>query len=186
VITGDRTLDRKLKHLAERSGRRAMARGVSAGMTVLGKACRAAINATPGATPGMKREARRAIGKRFQRGGTNRMGRTTAQVAKVGFAVGKRAAAAARARALGHEGRAKRIEAGETAGRGVGISIANIHWFVLGTKERQHKSGHPTGSMEGVFGDVTERAFAAGHGAALQAARDKIAAEIEKEARARA
>jgi len=136
---------------------------------------RAAINATD-ASPELKREARKTIGARF--------GRTRAidvRHAKVGFSVGKRAAAVRRAKAA----RTKRIEAGKSGGGGVGISAANIHWFVLGTDSREHKSGHPTGQIANIFGEVTRLAFATSAMASVHAARKKISEVIKREARKR-
>jgi hypothetical protein len=166
-------LERKLAHLEKRAARRVAAKGIRAGLTVVGKAMRSAINASD-ASPELKREARKTIGQRFQRKVAGGLG----PQAKVGFSVAKRTKQIAKARAA----RTKRVEAGKSGGRGVGISAKNIHWFVLGTDEREHKSGHSTGKIDGVFGDVTRQALATSQGAALAAARAKMSAEIKKEA----
>ena len=75
------------------------------------------------------------------------------------------------------------MRAGKSGGSGVGVSAANIHWFVLGTDERHQKSGHPTGQIANVFGNVTRLALTASTGPSLAAARRKITQVIEREAR---
>ncbi len=175
TITGDKQLRRQLVHLEKRVAKRAMTAGINAGMTRLIKGMRAAIDATPAPAgysgdgwTNTKKEARRSIGKRFRRGGTNRMGTTTAEVAKTGFKVGKK--------------KSKQDKRSKSTSGGVGIGIANIHWFVLGTDERQQSSGRPTGKIEPVFGNVTDQAMATSSGAALAAARKKVAQVILREA----
>ncbi len=167
TVTGDKQIRRQLAHLKKRVAKRAMTSGINASMTALGKGLRAAINAT-NVDSNMKKEARRSIGKRFKRGGTSRMGITTAQVAKVGFKIGKT--------------KAQQKKRTQGASRGVGVSVRNIHWFVLGTDERAHDSGSPTGKIQGVFGDVTAQAMASSSGAAIAAARKKVGQVILREA----
>lgn len=168
TVTGDKQIQRKLRHLGTRVAKRAMTAGINASMTVLNKGMRAAINATD-VDSNLKREARRSIGKRFKRGGTSRMGVTTAQVAKLGFKVGKK--------------KAKQDKRTTSSSGGVGASVRNIHWFVLGTKERRHDSGSPTGRIQGVFGNVTAQAMASSSGAAVVAARAKVGQVILRDAR---
>jgi hypothetical protein len=173
ALLGDKELDRKLKRLAANSSKKAITAGIRAGMAPIAKAMRAAINSTS-ASSELKREARKTIGARF--GKTRKI---QERHAKVGFGVGKRAAAVKRAKAA----RQKRIEGGRSGGGGVGISAANIHWFVLGTDERHQESGHPTGQIANVFGDVTRLAMAGSMAASVHAARRKITQVIEREAR---
>jgi len=167
-VTGDKQIQRKLARFEKRTAKKALTAGVKAGQTKVRKAMRAAINASD-ASADLKREARKSIGSRFTRGGVARTGKVTARVSKVGFSVAKK-----------HK---KLKKTGEGRSRGVGVSAANIHWFVLGTNERQHDSGHPTGRIENVFGDVTRQAVAASSGQALAAARAKVTQVIQREAR---
>lgn len=165
VLLGDKALTRKLDRLSKSGSKKAIVAGIRASMTPIAKAMRAAINASE-ASPKLKREARKTIGARFAKGFKQR----NVREAKVGFSVGKKKKAIAKATAA-HEG------------GGVGLSAANIHWFVLGTDERQQKSGKATGKIEGVFGDVTRQALATSAPASVAAARKKIKQVIEREAR---
>lgn len=183
ALLGDKALDRKLKRLSTTSSNRAITAGIRASMTPVARAMRSAVNASEASTS-LKREARRAIGQRFAKakGGPKRGIRE----AKVGFGVGQTEKVRARKVASGEAARAK----GESSGKGVGVGVANIHWFVLGTDERvlKHgsergpKAGHPTGEIDNVFGGVTRLAFAASNQAAVVAARKKIWAVTKKEA----
>lgn len=171
ALEGVEQLKRKLESLGTTTARRAMRSAVNASMTPIVKAIRAGINATSASTP-LKTEARKTIGKRFgkAKGGANR-----GQVeAKAGFAVGK-----------------KPTPANDRTGKkGVGVGVANIHWFVLGTAERRlkkgsvrgPKSGHRTGKIEPPFAGVMQVAVAASQGAALEAARNKLSQILLKEA----
>jgi len=172
VLIGEKELDRKLKRLGRQGSRRAVRAGINAGLSHVARALRAAIDATPIDTTdekGIKRAAKKTVGKRF---GKAKGGPRRGQVeAKVGLGVGKRGGK-----------RTERLSSGKT--RGVGISAINIHWFVLGTDDRYHKStGHPTGRIEPLFKGVAARAAAASKGPALTAARKKIQQVIEREAR---
>jgi len=60
-------------------------------------------------------------------------------VAKVGLGVGKRKKPPPRTRS------------------GVGVSKQNIHWFVLGTKERVTKTGKPRGKIEPMLSGIVGR-----------------------------
>ncbi len=174
VLLGDKELERKLKHLSRRGSKRAITAGIRASMTPIARAMRAAINSSD-ATAELKRAARASIGARF--GKTRRI---TERRAKVGFSVGKKA------KQIRAAYRSKKVD-----GKGVGISAANIHWFVLGTDERTlkkgsargPKAGHPTGKLVGVFGDVTRHAMAGSMAASVAAARKKISQVIEREAK---
>lgn len=166
AIDGLPQAQRKLSHLAESASRKALTAGIRAGMTPLGKAMRAAINAAD-ASPELKRAARKSIGQRFAR---PRGGARDERAARVGFAVGKK--------------RGTLLTAHKS--RGVGLGVANIHWFVLGTDERKQKSGHETGRIRDVFGDATSQAVASSAAASIDAARRKISQVILKEAQKRA
>jgi hypothetical protein len=166
-LLGDKELSRKLDALGGRASRRAITTGVSAALTPLARAMRSAVNASS-ASADLKRAARATIGKRFS---TTRVSRNEKQ-AKAGFAVGKPSkvkAAKARKRSA--------------AGGGVGVSAANIHWFVLGTADRTTKSGHSTGRISPAFTGVMQQAFSASQSTMVAVARAKISQVIEREAR---
>lgn len=173
TLLGSKELNRKLDRLSKSGSKRAIVGGIRAGMTPIARAMRAAIN-TSDASPELKREARKTIGARF-----DKKRYSDVRQARVGFSVGKKKKTIQRAQAA----RGKRVAEGKSGGGGVGISAANIHWFVLGTDERQTKSGRRTGKIKGVFGNVTRQALASSAGASLAAARRKIRQVIEREAR---
>jgi hypothetical protein len=179
AVQGLADIQEKLAHLAGKGASKLLRSGVGAGMTVLAQSLRAAVNNTA-APSDVKRAARKWIGKRYAKGGTSRTGKTTRAAAKVGFAVGFKKAAL-------HAQAAKHAASGE---KGVGLSAANIHWFVLGTKKRTlkrgsakgPKAGHPTGSIAAfLFGSV-KMATELGGPQALEAARQKISELLAKEA----
>ena len=173
TLLGPKELNRNLDRLSRSGSKRAIVAGIRAGMQPVARAMRAAINASE-ASPELKREARKTIGARF-----NKTRHSQVREARVGFSVGKKVKQIRGAQAA----RGKRIEAGKSGGSGVGVSAANIHWFVLGTDERHQKSGHPTGQIANVFGNVTRLALTASTGPSLAAARRKITQVIEREAR---
>jgi hypothetical protein len=123
VVEGLDDVKSFLAGLAAGGSARVVRAAVGAAMTVIAQGARDQINATA-APPAVKRAARKLIGKRFSRqGGVVR--------AKVGFAVGmsqtvKRGSAA-------YERQTQRYLKKRP---GVGLSAADIHWFVLGTKDR--------------------------------------------------
>ena len=155
---GDKALHRTLRGLSDKSVNNAASAGIRASMTPLRRALRAAIN-TVDAGPAMKRAARASIGSRFRR-----TGRRDRRGAKAGFAVGKKQEDTIRVR------------------KGVGASAKNIHWFVLGTKERITKAGKKTGAVPNIFDGVAGTALRASEALMLAAARAKITQVIEREA----
>lgn len=184
TVIGQKALERTLRRLATTASDKAITAGVRASMVSIAKAMRAAVNSTS-ASSELKREARKSIGSRFAK---PKMGnRRGIKEAKVGFSVGKSGKAIKRAGAA----RGKRIAAGKSGSKGVGVSAQNIHWFVLGTKKRflkkgsarGPKAGHPTGVIRNVFGGVTRLAFAGSAAAAVNAARQKIKQVMLREAR---
>ena len=165
-LIGRKALDYKLNHLATHGGKKAARAGINAGLVPLVKALRAAINAinATDVSPKLKRQARKTVGKRFAKAkGGAQKGQF---VAKAGFAVGK-----------------KKRPPTKTTSRGVGVGVANIHWFVLGTDPRYTKKGHHhTGQIRNVFDGVTRIAFAGSAKASVYAARVKIASVVKREA----
>jgi hypothetical protein len=164
VVFGAKELDRKMLRMVDTGSKVAMVRAIDAGMRPIAKAMRAAVNASDASTF-LKREARKSIGHRFKKNTRGR--KSPIREAKVGFAVGKRKKSVQAA----VKARGKRLAAGKGGGRGVGISAQNIHWFVLGTDERKHKSGHRVGRIANMFGQVTRLAFAGSAKEAVQRAR---------------
>jgi len=177
-VMGVKELDRKFAHLGTRGARAVLAAGINAELGVLAKAFRQQIK-NSNASDEMKREARRTVGKRFRRGGTSRIGKTSTPVAKVGFAVGKRQKQISAAK----KARGKRVAKSGKKGRGVGISAANIHWPVLGTDERRHEGGKSTGRMPDVFRGLARRVIASVSSVAIAAASAVMRQRIVIEAR---
>jgi len=185
TLLGSKELNRKLERLSKSGSKRAIVAGIKASMKPVAKAMRAAINNTP--TPegwsghgftAIKREARRSIGYRF-----TKTYRKSIREAVVGVKVGKRKTMRQRAITKAMEQRTARAGKGKAGGKGVGVSLANIHWFFTGTKERHLKSGRSTGEIKPPFKHVTRMALASSAGASLAAARRKIKQVIEREAR---
>lgn len=126
IVTGVRSLDRKLKRLARKSANKAARSG-------LGKGARLGAKLVKKEIPSKQKGIRKAIGSSVKKakGGANK-GITQA---KFGTA-GKRKASATAA-----ENRDKRRP-------GVGISSQNVHWWITGTAKRtQKKTGRNTGKM---------------------------------------
>lgn len=173
-LTGDKELIRRLNELGTRGAKKATRAGIRAAMTPVAKACRAAVNAASvsmkhssdgGAS--LKRAARKAVIANFS---------TRTGVAKVGWPKDVKASKGKR--------RAAHERAASTKS-GVGISISNIHWFVLGTSERS-TAKRRTGRIDSVLADVIPKATMQSAGASVEAARRKIQEVIEREARKRA
>lgn len=161
-LTGHKELDRMLRKLADKTAKKAAAGGVRASLTPVAQAMRKGVTAS-GAPADVKRAARKTIKAKVKKS------RGFVGSAKVGFGVGK-------------QREAKR--SGKRTG-GVGISGANVHWFVLGTGQRQTASGRSTGSIDPALSGIAADAVQASRQAAVDAAKKKIRAIIEKDARQR-
>ena len=112
TVTGDKALDKKLAQLKESAARKIM-------RPALTKGCRVAVKAMKAAVPVQDKAAKRAIGFRVKRD------RDGVLQAKAGAGVGVKKAAI------------KKQAAKRSGDRpGVGISAANIQWFILGTADR--------------------------------------------------
>lgn len=180
TVEGLDALQRKLMNLEDKGAQKAIRAGIRAGLSPVAKALRAAVNSS-GASPAMKREARKLVGRRY--GKAKVTGRTGSVEAKVGFGVGMRPSGKkARARAASKRGEAKALRA-LSRRPGVGISQSNIHWFVLGTKDRRQKKGRRTGRIPALLAGLAQKAAAQSSQAALEAARVKIKEVIESEAK---
>jgi hypothetical protein len=191
-LKGLAELNVTLQDLAANGARKAAKAGTNAGLGVLANALKSAVNASS-ASPELKAAARKTIAKRLKR----REGQET--VGKVGFGVGRRSqktkkAQSAHQRYMAGQGGAHNM-------RGVGVSSANIHWFVLGTQDRTAGAKtnraseirgrkhftvprHHTGRIRDLLGGLLGPAAAACQGEMLEAARAKceqvLAAEAAK------
>jgi len=162
-LQGFDQLMKKLATLEDRQEKRIARSGVTAGMTALAKAQKAAVNSAP-ISGALKAQARKMIGKRLNKdGGAIVSG-------KAGFAVGKGSKKKREKASQRHQ----RGQGGGHETRGVGVSAANIHWFVLGTKERKTGSGHATGAIPALLDGVITRASAGAGEVMVAAARAKI------------
>ena len=129
TMTGIPEVDRTLKKLGTSDARKAARTGVNAGMSVLAKFIRAEVKAEPDASRNLRKQISKTIGKRFRK---NR--RTGESTAKVGPGVGKQTPATGSRR----------------PGR-KGLSKQNVHWFVLGTKDRRVRTtGNPAGRLQSI------------------------------------
>lgn len=172
AVLGAAHIEAKLSELALVASPKAARAGINAMLGQLTKALRAGVNASS-ASPELKRAARKTIGKRF---GKAKGGKQDGQqAAKVGFGVAKK---------MPKRGK------NPSGGKGVGLSASNVHWFAIGTQTRKlskgsptgPKAGHPTGKVEPVLGEATQKALAVGAGPAMEAARAKIQSVLFKEA----
>lgn len=121
ILTGIDEVDERLKEMQTAAANRAARAGLAAGGRAFVKDAKAKI-------PSTMKDAKKVIGfriKKAKRGPSK--GYTEA---KAGAAVGKK----------------KQLSMPDRAGRkGVGIGTRNIHWFILGTKERHIKKGGKNG-----------------------------------------
>lgn len=160
ILTGVPECDAMLKAVGVKVGNRAA-------RSVLGKAVRLAVKRIKSQVPSAHKSVRKAIGGsvKKQKGGSDR-GITKA---KAGAAVAKK----------------NTPPKGGTNG-GVGIGPANVHWYVLGTKERRVTStGQQVGEMPAH--PIVKDAMAAGSGEIVglmkREMRPAIERETDKEAR---
>lgn len=166
TFTGDKELQRKLRSLEVKASKKAARAGVNAGLNPIMRAIKVGVNSTQ-ASAKAKLAARQTVGKKLA---TSKGVVTTA---KVGFGTGTR----------GQRRRSEQKAKARSSG-GVGISSRNIHWSVLGTKNRvQKKTGRKTGSTQPLFAGVVARAVASTVTAVVQAARKKAWEVIRREAR---
>ena len=163
TLLGDKALARKLNSLSKKASKKAIVAGITASMTPIVRVMRAGVNniSSEDFSASGKKAARATINKRFKKAR-----REDTRSAVVGFGVGKRKRAPSRG------GR-----------RGVGIGSQNIHWFVLGTKERTTSEGRVTGEMSKILEGIAKMALASTRMASLAAAKKKIAQVIEREAK---
>jgi hypothetical protein len=120
TITGDKALDRKLRNLATSGQKRIARAALGKALTVLARGVRNAIDPS-------QKSAKKTVGTKNKK---NK--KTGLHEAKVGLGVGKQT---------------KSKKQRDSKKGGVGISKTNIHWLVLGTKQRARDDGANTGSM---------------------------------------
>lgn len=118
IVTGVKELDKQLKKLDRKTNNKVARAALSKGASVGAKAVKKEI-------PSLQKSARKAIGHSTKK----RSGAVT--VAQFGT-TGKRTASTKKAK---------------SPSGGVGISKYNIHWYLMGTKDRYHKNGRFTGRM---------------------------------------
>lgn len=118
IVTGIKELDRELEKLDRKTRNKVARSALSKGASVGAKAVKKEI-------PSLQKSVRKAIGHSTKK----RQGAVT--VAQFGT-TGKRTGSVKRAR---------------SKSGGVGISKWNIHWYLMGTANRKHKKGKPTGRM---------------------------------------
>ena len=180
-VLGVELVKKKLKALRLSVQNKLERQAVSAGLRMLAKAIKSEV-------PSAWKEGRKAIGFSFIRGKGKFAGTTFAK-AGVGAGLKKKA-------------REKRESSkGSRNGRkGVGIGVANFHWFILGTEEREtgsrrvgaHRSGvinrrvltgkkvRKTGRMKP--NPIVTRGALKGHAASLAAMAENLRDGIEREA----
>ena len=182
TVTGVKEIERGLKLLSVKVNNKLNKAAMSAGLRVIVKAIKSEV-------PSTWKEGRKAIGFSVKKTADGLL------VGKAGVAVGFKA-----------KRRQKNIESSQAkrAGkkrRGVGMSVANFHWFVTGTAER--KTGTKTGTAK-VNGTrvktlkatgnavrrtgrikknpIVQRGFNKSRGSAVSAMQKNIASGIEREA----
>jgi hypothetical protein len=165
-LTGDKQLLKALNSVRDSVARNAM-------KTAITKAARILAKEMKNAVPVQFKAAKVLFGSRMQRATGGMF------AAKAGAGVGNTAKKEAK------RGKGKR--------KGVGMSGANIHWMVLGTKSRTVKktrmyrngklvevTNWPTGEMPGILKNVVKQGFAAGQPKASKVIRDEIRAKLAK------
>jgi hypothetical protein len=182
-IEGLRDLDMRFTKLRTNGATKLARAGVNASLRALVKALKSSITASR-ASPELQEAARLTLAKRLikQREGGG---------GKAGFGVGQgkaRLNKITKSKA-GHEKR---------GGGGVGVSSNNVHWFVLGTEERNHdtkvvrrkgsrsyrstgNASHRTGKVPPILAGFVPYVANSASAAMIEAARLKIEQEIEKE-----
>lgn len=109
--------------------------------------------------PSNMKDARKAIGWRFKK----KDRRTGKVLAKVGTGVGITSKSDRRLLLKG-------LKADRKGRGGVGISVQNIHWYIVGTKQRFTRSGADRGVMPA--NPVVKKGFAKSRSAALMKFKD--------------
>lgn len=161
VLTGDKEIDKLLRELANEGISKAAKSAVTKGMRVVAKSQKNKV-------PPQYKHVKKLIGSRFNKVKKGKQAGT--QQAKAGFGVGKKGKTAKKLR-QSRKGR---------KGGGVGLSLNNIHWAVLGTEERTTKDGHPTGKMPKVLENVVPDGTQAALGEVKAKIVESLKASLEK------
>lgn len=126
------------------------ARVLSAGLKEVAKELKSII-------PDSLAGAKATVGQRVSKSDSDQRG-------KVGYGVGR-----------GNRAMSRRSK----VSGGIGISANNVHWFVLGTKNRRTKRGFNRGRMPPLLQGTLARAVASSQSAALEAMQKQLRIEIE-------
>jgi hypothetical protein len=180
-VLGVKKLQKKLNALRASTQNKLERQSVSAGLRMTAKAIKAEV-------PSAWKEGRKAIGFSFIRGKGKWLGTTFAK-AGVGAGIKKKAREKREASKGSRNGR-----------KGVGISVANFHWFVRGTEERETGSKRVGAHRRGVKNKrvatgnrvkktgrlkknpIVQRGAQKGRAASLTAMADNFKAGSEREA----
>lgn len=154
-MEGLKPLQKRLDALKKGSRESIERSAVRAGLNVIGSGIKKGLSTTV-------KHVRPSVKSRFKRGRVR-------IVAKVGFGVGPRNKKQTKTRDRKDRG-------------GVGISANNIHWWLLGTKQRSTKSGKNTGIMPAQQPGMVPRAYAANKAAAFKKMVDAARKRLDKEA----
>lgn len=155
IMTGLKELDRELDKLDRKTRNKVARAALSKGASIGAKAVKKEI-------PSLAKSVRKSIGHSVKKG------RNGVTEAKFG-AAGKRKSSLKRNKS--HSG-------------GVGISKQNVHWYLLGTSVRSHKSGKSVGSMpaQGAVTKGASRATPAIKTGMIERAKTVLAKEVTKRA----
>lgn len=140
-VDGIANLDRRLKTLAVRVQKKLVRNALTAGLRIVAKAIKREV-------PSKWKAGRRAVGQSVK------VDKSGLLVGKAGVGVGMK-----RRRAEKINATAKAKRAGKDK-KGVGLGVANFHWFVMGTDPRY--TGTKTGTAR-VNGIKTKTMRATGH-----------------------
>lgn len=116
-LTGDKQLDKALAELKESAANKLLRPAVGKALRIIAKSIRQQV-------PAKYKDAKRAIGSKF--GKAKKKGQV---IAKAGSGVG------IKFKKIAKQQEKRQFKKKKTGG--VGISAANIHWFILGTTDRQ-------------------------------------------------
>jgi len=175
AVKGLSQLERKLKSLASSGSKQVARASLGGAVAPLRKSIRQGVNASVQSAP-LRRAARLTIGSSVKKQPDGSYG------AKAGFGVGK---PSKKKRTAAHE-RSVYGQGGAKLARGVGLSSQNIHWFVLGTRERTQKTtGKAVGKIAAELLGVIPAAVNSSRGQMISEAARRAAVAHKKEAKKR-
>lgn len=169
ILTGMDDIDALLKELPVVVANRAARSGLTKGVRLAAKKIRSQI-------PSRYKDARKAIGHsvRMDKDGPHK-GTTQA---KAGTAVGKK-----------KTGRKNLPKSRGKGQKGIGIHPANLHWFILGTKDRYIRKGVNKGKWTGrmtrtgepLFKNIVRNAVSSSRSEIMEVTRNGILDAMERE-----